>query len=269
VSHGGDQGRPPSNKLSSDDAELVRGAVRAATRYFGIAIKDLDGGASWVAAAMRKGSPLTVSVAERLFRLVQQPDEKLIGKKPPQGPSFEETQTAIDRHSEDPENCPLEQTPTLAYINLMFTAARTVERYARAFPGSVLFVLPGSARSVAESPAGEMADAQILGQIGPSRRRKLIDFLHFYFKLGETPLRTEEGQKILGTLNSLGIVHNLKTAAEINRALPDEHFNDPMPGLEALWGAEMRRNEVLASPKKRRARRKRKATLRRNVDALF
>ena len=179
----GNQGRPRANKLSPEDAALVRSAVRAASRYFGIAIKDLAGGASWVAAAMRGGSPLAASVAERLFRLVQQPDEKLVGKKPPQGPSMAEMQTAIDLHSSDRDAHPLHQTPTLEYIHLIFTATRTIERYARPFPGSVFFVLPDSSQAIAESLADELADEQLFGQIGRSRRLKLIKFLSFYFDL--------------------------------------------------------------------------------------
>ena len=161
-----DVGRPPSAKLSANDAEVIRCAVRTATSYFGIPIGRLDRGASWVAAAMRGDSTMTASVAERLFRLVQHPDISLIGEKTPQGPSLAETQRAIDLHTADPEGSPLNQTPTLEYLNLIFSAARTIERYARAIPGSVLFVLPGSARAVAQSLTDEINDAQILGQIG-------------------------------------------------------------------------------------------------------
>jgi hypothetical protein len=177
---------------------------------------------------------MTATVAERLFGLVQKPDIGLIGEKPPQGPSLSETQQAIDKHTEDPEGCPLYQTPTLEYLNLIFAATRTVERYARAFPGSVLFVLPGSAQAAAESLADEINDAQILGQIGRSRRRKLVKFLSFYFELAERPLKTEKGESILGTLNTLGIDYNAQTAARINEALPDEKISDPTPGLVAL-----------------------------------
>jgi len=254
-----DLGRPPETKLNRNDAEVIRCAVRAATSYFGIPIGQLGGGASWVAAAMRGESTMTATVAVRLFRLVQQPDISLIGKKRPQGPSLAETQLAIRDHSLDPEGCPLYQTPTLEYIQLIFAATRTIERYARAFPGSVLFVLPGSAQAVAESLADEINDAQILGPIGRSRRRRIVKFLSFYFGLAEQPLRTEKGEAILGTLNAIGITNNLLTAARINEALPGEKVSDPIPSALTLFGAEMHRQKVLsetplkkASPRKRR-----------------
>jgi hypothetical protein len=171
---------------------------------------------------------MTATVAERLFGLVQKPDLSLIGKKPPQGPSLAETQRAIDLHTADSEGCPLYQTPTLEYLNLIFAATRTIERYARAFPGSVLFVLPGSAQAVAESLADEINDSQILGPIGRSRRRKLVKFLSFYFELAEQPLKTEKGESILGTLNTLGIDYNAQTAARINEALPAKWYPIPL-----------------------------------------
>ena len=265
-----DLGRPLSTKLSPNDAEVIRCAVRTATSYFGMPIGRLDGGASWVDAAMRGKSTMTATVAERLFGLVQRPEISLIGKKRPQGPSLAETQLAIDLHTADPQGCPLYQTPTLEYLNLIFAAARTVERYARAFPGSVLFVLPGSAQAVAESLADEINDAQILGQIGRSRRRKLVKFLSFYFELAERPLKTEKGESILGTLNALGIDYNAQTAARINEALPNERVSDPIPGLVALVEAEDQREKVLLTKaSKKEARGKRRVTLRRNVDALY
>jgi hypothetical protein len=213
---------------------------------------------------------MTAIVAERLFRLVERPDISLIGGKPPQGPSMAETQSAIDLHTADPEGCPLYQTPTLEYVHLIFAAARTIERYARAFPGSVLFVLPGSAQAVAESFADEINDAQILGQIGRSRRRKFVKFLSFYFELAERPLKTEKGESILGTLNALGIDYNAQTAARINEALPNEKASDPIPNLMALFEAEAQREKVLLEKaSKKGSRGKRKVTLRRNIDALY
>lgn len=251
-------GRPRANKLSSQDAELVRCAVRAAARYFGIAIKDLDNSESWVSAAMRHGSAMTATVAERLFLLVQKPDWNLVGRKRPQGPSLRETQEAIDRHSADSDAHPLNQTPTLEYIHLMFTATRIIERYARPFPGSAFFVLPGTAQGVAESLADELADTEILGQIGRSRRRKLVEFLSFYFELGERPLKTEAGERILGTLNALGVAHTLQTTAQINQLFPEEKASDPTPALEALVEAETQREKMLAEKWSKKAPRKKR-----------
>ena len=213
---------------------------------------------------------MTAAVAERLFRLVEKPDLSLIGEKPPQGPSLADTQRAIDLHTADPEGYPLYQTPTLEYIHLLFAAARAIERYARAFPGSVLFVLPGSAQAVSESLADEINDAQILGQICRSRRRKFIKFLSGYFELAERPLNTEKGKSILGTLNTLGIDYNAQTAARINESLPNEKVSDSIPNLKALIEAEAQREKVLlekASKKQRRG--KRNVTLRRNTDVLY
>jgi hypothetical protein len=204
---------------------------------------------------------MTATVAERLFSLVQKPDLNLIGGKPPQGPSITETERAIDLHTEDPEGCPLYQTPTLEYIHLIFAATRTVERYARAFPGSVLFVLPGSAQAVAESLADEINDAQILGQIGRSRRRKFVKFLSFYFELAERPLKTKKGESILGTLNTLGIDYNAQTAARIDEALPNEKASDPTPNLMALAEAEAQREKVLAERRQKKASRSKRRVL--------
>ena len=266
-------GRPLAPKLSVNDAELVRCAVRATTRYFGIPIGQLGGGAGWVGEAMRSGNPMTATTAERLFRLAQQFDLGLIGRKSPQGPSLAETQRAIDSHTADPKGCPLYQTPTLEYLNPNFPGTRTVERYARAFPGSVLFVLPGSAQAVAESLADEINHAQIYaqipGQIGRSERRKLVEFLSFYFGLAERPLKTPKGQKILGTLNVLGIEHNAQTLANVKKALPQDNFADPAPTLDWLIEAETQREKILAeTAAKKRPRSKRKVIMRRIKDSL-
>jgi hypothetical protein len=255
-------GRPRANKLSPQDAELVRCAVRASTRYFGITIKGLDNGASWVAAAMRTGSAMTATTAERLFLLVQKPDKNLVGRKRPQGPSMGETQQSVDRHSADPDAYPLNQTPTLEYIHLIFTATRIIELYARPFPGSVFFVLPGAAQGVAESLADELADTEILGKIGRSRRRKLVEFLSFYFELGERPLKTETGRGVLGTLNALGVAYTRQTAAQINQALPEENVSDPMPAVNSLIEAEAAREKMLAGKwSKKVARKKRRVVM--------
>jgi len=122
-----------------------------------------------------------------------------------------------------------------------------------------LFVLPGSAPAVAESLADEINDAEILGHIGRSRRRKLVKFLSFYFELAERPLKTEKGESILGTLNALGIDYTARTAARINEALPNEKASDPTPNLTALCEAEAQREKVLleqASKKGARGKRK-------------
>ncbi|MGB9651775.1 MAG: hypothetical protein WCB01_08230, partial [Candidatus Cybelea sp.] len=147
---------------------------------------------------------------------------------------------------------------------------RTVERYARAFPGSVVFVLPGSAPAVAESLADEINDERILGAIGRSRRRKLVKFLSFYFGLAERPLQTEAGKEILGTLNALAIANNLMVAAGINEAFADGKVTDPVPSGLVLMNAELRRQEVLAEPPRKKASpSKRNVTLLRNTKALF
>ena len=124
-------------------------------------------------------------------------------------------------------------------------------------------MLPGSAQAVAESLADEINDAQILGPIGRSRRRKLVKFLSFYFELAERPLKTEKGEAILGSLNALAIANNLLTAARINEALPGEKLSDPVPSVLTLIAEpQLRRAEVLSEiPRKKASPSKRRVTM--------
>ena len=57
-------GRPPAIMLLPKDAQVVRDAVTAATRYYGIRQQDLG---SWVIAAMRKSATMSVKPLNDCF----------------------------------------------------------------------------------------------------------------------------------------------------------------------------------------------------------
>jgi hypothetical protein len=179
-----------------------------------------------------------------------------------------ETQEAIDRHSADPEGAPLQETPTLQYINLMFIAARVVHRYTTPMPGSVVFVLPDSARAVAESLADEIIDEGIFGEVGRARRRHLVKFLTFYFGLAEAPLKAESSRELLAELNGLGLSHMIATNMLLNEAYPDDPPFDTEPVEDALAQAEARRAEVIAQSQNKAPRKKRDVRLPRIRDLL-
>ena len=255
-----EQGRPRGNMLLAEDAEIVRSAVKAATRYFGIRLQDLDRGGKWVTVAMRNASPLSVEIAERLFLAVQRPDKLLVRGKPAQGPSLLETQKAIELHRNDPAAHPLQQNPAMDYINAIFAAARVVELYARPMPGSNIFVIPGTALSLAKAIIDAIVEDLPPQIVGARSRRKLVERLAFYLDLSERPLRGVDGKALLPQLLKLGLHNRRELTSAINEQMPEENFFDIGPAVDALATAEEQRSAEPDSAAKR-TRRKRQVVM--------
>jgi hypothetical protein len=87
-------------------------------------------------------------------------------------------------------------------------------------------------------------DARVLGEIGRSRRGKLVEFLSFYFELPERPLKSENGLAILGTLNALGINYNAQTGARINERCPMRRYLTQWRPSSRLRGGESARESA-------------------------
>lgn len=259
-------GRPPAIMLIAKDSAIVREAVKAATRYYGIRLQGLDKESSWVTPAMRKSTPMSVETAERLFRKVQQPDESLVKGKPAKGMSLRDAQTAIERNAEDPETNPLPlQDPAFEYICKMSEAAKVVNAYARPMPGSTLFIIPGTSQPMAEALVESFVDEIPRGAFGEQLQRRLIDHLSFYFQVAERPLKEIPNKPLLDNLNRLGQLNRFDLANELGKSFPEEELYDPLPRavIEALIAAEAQRtakpNPNPAPPTrkpKRRSRRK-------------
>ncbi|MGC2074835.1 MAG: hypothetical protein WA728_02150, partial [Xanthobacteraceae bacterium] len=217
-------GRPPAIMLLPQDAAIVRDAVKAATRYYGIQQQDLG---SWVTAAMRKSVEMSVETAERLFRLVQQPDASLVKGKPAKGIPLLELQTAIERHREDPGNNPWPQDPAMDYILKMFEAAKVVNNHAKPMPGSTLFVVPGTSQRMAEELVESFVDELSNETFSEQLQRRLVDHLSFYFKVAERPLKEVENKALLDKLRTLGMLNRVDLANEAGKSFPEEELYDP------------------------------------------
>jgi hypothetical protein len=257
-------GRPPSAMLFPNDAATVRDAVKAATRYYGIRVQDLDKESNWVTTAMRKSTEMSTETAERLFRRVQQPDAALVKAKPAKGMSLREAQAVIERFKEDPEANPLPQDPTLDYILKMFEAARVVNNYARPFPGSTLFVTPGTSQRMAELLVESFVE-EIPGRVfSEELRNLLVGHLSFYFRLAERPLRDVQNKALLDNLNVVGQVNRFLVTTQLSESLPQEELYDPVPGvvMGALIAADTQRtakpNPKPAPPKRKQSKRRRR-----------
>jgi hypothetical protein len=247
-------GRPPAIVLLPDDAQIVRDAVTAATRYYGIRQQDLG---SWVIAAMRKSAEMSVETAERLFRRVQQPDASLVKGKPAKGMTLLDAQSVIKLHAEDPEANPLPEDPAIEYVLKMFEVARVVNYYARPMPGSTFFVLPKTSRQTAEAIVESFAEETQGLVFGDEVRRKLVEHLSFYFEVAERPLREVQNKTLLDNLGKLGLLNRFDLANELGKSYPEEELYDPVPGtiIEALVTAETQRNvktNPAPAPRKRK-----------------
>jgi len=238
------RGRPRGNMLIPEHAEKVRAAVRLGLRRFGIRMEDLDPEGSWVIGAMRTGTKLSAEQAERLFRLVQQPDAGLVKGKNPQGMSFEEAQAAIERFKDDPEKNPLPSDITIEWIGAMQEAAQIVHSYLNPLPGSTFFVTPGTAKSNATAIVESFLEEPGAGGMSASAARALLQHLEYYFSVAERPLRHPDQKALLKQLTTLGLVNRFELADVIDKAFPEEQLFDPMPTINALDAAEKRRSET-------------------------
>jgi hypothetical protein len=255
------RGRPTSATLEPEHAALLRSAVRAFIRYFGIRLQDLGGKSNWLADAMRKERPISVATALRILDLMR-PTPELIGKKKPQGqPVSEVVRLLLDRQGDSTK---LPSGAAADYWINFALATTTMERYVVPIPGTALFVLPGAARPAAVL----LAESLPFRRLSPYRRRVLVEHLSRYFSRAEGPLRSDSGKTVATQLAVLGIAN---TEAEAMGA-----FNEPnlanllrIPErLRELRDQERRRTAAQKASKKHGARKKRNVTLQRISDVL-
>jgi hypothetical protein len=247
--------------LLPKDAVIVREAVKAATRYYGIRQQDLGG---WVTAAMRKSAAMSVESAERLFLVVLLPDASLVKRKRAKGMPLLDAETAIKLHAEDPETNPLPQDPAVEYKLKMFEAERVVSEYARPMLGSTLFVIPGTSQRMAELLIESFTEEAQGLVFGEELQRRLVGHLSYYFEVAERPLKELKNKTLLDNLRKLGLLNRLDITNELRKSFPEEELYDPIPQMviDARTAAETQRN-VKPNPTPAPPRRKREGRSRR------
>jgi hypothetical protein len=251
-------GRPPAQTLLPGDATILKAAAKAATRYYGIRQQDL--GAS-IALAIRSRKPMSVKSAEQMYQACQQPQARLVKRKPAKGMSMIDAQAALEKYKEDPEANPLPKDPIFEYMERMYKAAVVVNNYARPQPGSTLFVIPGTSQRLAELLVESFVE-EAPGVLGAESQHALVDLLSHYFKVAERPLRETANKHLLDKLIALGWLNRIDLTNELSKSVPREQLSDRELVVVALTAAENQRAET-PNPKPAPPKRKPKPARRR------
>lgn len=235
------RGRPAGVVLIPEHAKVIRRAVKAAARYFGLRTGDFG---AWVTTAMRSASPMSLDTAIKLFRQVQQPSAGLIAKKTPRGPSLVEMTPAVLRFKDDPIDNPLPENATADYLDSIFEAAAVLSLYMDPCPGSAMFVMPGAALSLAQSLVESFSEEIPKRSMSSDARQKLVLFLAHHFKIAERPLFTDRGRELVPQLMRLGVANRREITRIITEQLPDQVASDVEASIAALTAAEEQRSKT-------------------------
>ena len=255
-------GRPTNVTIADDDATIIRKALKATVRYYGIRLQDL-GPESWIAHAMRTKASMSVETALLFLAYITRPNPKLVGKKRPQGST---TKEAFERFLElglGEENAPRELPAALMddaaaqYYAWSSMAALVMQKYQTPLPGTAVFVMPGTSRLVVQ----KLLPFLPLGNLGRATVRRIAESLERYFELGERPLQTDLGKRLVPRLTYLSLGENLRVVADHLDAdgLRDDDLKELADLANNLRRSENRRRRV----KKRAKAEKLQATKRR------
>lgn len=233
------RGRRAGINLRPEHAAVIRRAVKAAARYFGLRIGDFG---PWVETAMRAKAKLSVEIATKLYHAAQRPSVALIAKRQPKGPSLAQITPPVRRFLEDPVANPLPQNATAEYLNSILEAAAILSLYVQPVPGSSMFVMPGASRSLAEALVESFAEEIPKRSMSPLARQKLVLFLEHHFRIAERPLFTEHGRQLVPDLMRLGVANRREITRVITEQLPDQMASDVESSIAALAAAEEQRS---------------------------
>lgn len=250
------RGRPASATLYPEHAELIRKAVKAAAKYYGVRIEDLGRPSKWIIDAMRTTRPLSVAAAVRLIDAIDHIDPSLIGAKVPQGPTLEEMWSASRQAQSDSAVKP-SLNPTIEYFGSTFLAHLILERYTAPIPGSVIFVLPGASNAVAE----HLADIASAHGLAKNKRRQVFEQFAAFLKDAETPLESDLGKKLIPRLTVLRTINNLNLMVAIQDATTHEDPFGIIERVQATITAEAARDNTRKVDKKAKPRKKRRVVL--------
>jgi hypothetical protein len=248
----GKRGRPPGRNLRPEHAELLRKTVKAATRYYGVRVKDLSATSASLVDALRTGRPMSVATAQRLWAIVESPHPNLVGSKKPQGPSMSEVWEVMITGGFSSKQPPL--NAATEYFACRMLASLILQRYLCPTPGTVLFVLPGAAHNLALSLAEQLP----LGAVSPKRRRDFVDVLTSYFEQAEQPLATKLGERLVPRLVVMGMINNLNLLAKLQKEYPDDDVANVFQSLEEASNLEHLREVAREQPARRPRPRKRR-----------
>jgi len=234
------RGRPSGIVLLPEHAAVVRRAVKAAARYFGLRVGDFG---PWVTTPMRSASQMSLDTAVKLFRHVQQPSAGLAAKKRPRGPSLVEMAPAVLRFRHDPIANPLPQNATTDYLDSIFEAAAVINLYTDPCPGSTMFVMPGTSLSLAQSLVESFAEEIPKRSRTSDAHQKLVLFLAHHFRVAERPLFTDRGRELVPQLMRLGVANRREITRMITEQFPDQVASDIESSIAALTAAEEQRSK--------------------------
>jgi hypothetical protein len=245
-------GRPPRVTISSEDAKIVREAMKLAARYYGIRLQDLGPGGSWITRAMRTKAPMSVETGLALHTFITHPKPGLVGKKRPQGtPTGKIMQRYITLRQETGEELSseafgeVEDDVGARFMGFANMAALMLQKYRLPFPGTAVFVMPGTSRVVAQKLIALFPD----GSIKKQYTRDIEEMLVRYFESGEKPLQSELGKKLIPRLTILSLAENLRDVASY---LKEEGWPDEELGNLETWALDVGRSES----RRQRARRR-------------
>lgn len=248
-------GRPKGIVLRPEHAQWMRKAVKATAKYYGIRIRDLAVPSTWIVDAMRSGRPMSVAIAQRLFEIIEQPRPDLIGKKAPQGPSMAEVWKMVVSGGFGRSKPTI--NPATEYLGYRMLAGFVMQRYVAPIPGTVLFVLPGAAQSLAE----QIAEFLPLAPMSRQRRRNVVQSLASFLERAEWPLTTDLGEKLVPRLTVVGMLNNVTLAAELQKQYPDDDVLGLLKSLEEAANAERLRSVAREEPRARPKGRRRKVVM--------
>ncbi|MGA8098217.1 MAG: hypothetical protein WB810_06110 [Candidatus Cybelea sp.] len=196
---------------------------------------------------------MSVETALLFLAYITRPNPKLVGKKRPQGST---TKEAFERFLElglGEENAPRELPAALMddaaaqYYAWSSTAALIMQKYQTPLPGTAVFVMPGTSRLVVQ----KLLSLLPLGNVGKATVRRIAEALERYFELGERPLRTDLGKRLVPRLTYLSLGENLRVVADDLDA--DGLRDDGLKQLTDLAN-NVRRSETCRQRAKRRTK---------------
>lgn len=246
-------GRPPKDLVDSEVADIVRLAVRAFSRYWGIRIQDIGSGRkrSWIQEAMKAG-PMTIDTAWDLLREIVHPSPELVGKKRPKGMSFQRLNKLIAAGAKrgiDPSHWgrKLYADAAMQYQSSALFALLRVLPYKFPFPGIAMFILPGTSNPVARHVTDLVMSAAGLSK---QRARDLLSAMRQFLKPAEAPFAQDAWSEVVPRLHYAALSHYLRMATDLMSRFPLSDQENA--SIEDLFATGLRSAERRESAKWKR-----------------
>jgi len=192
---------------------------------------------------------MPVETAEELLKVIAHPRPGLVGKRRPQGTSgraIMERFVALRRQLG--ENPPVESFADVKddvgarFIGFGNMAALILQKYLLPYPGTAVFVMPGTSRLVVQ----KLIEAFPIGSIKKQRAKDIEDALVPYFELGEKPLEADHGKELIPRLTILSLIENFRDVVANRKAegWSEEALRDLETWAKDVIGSERRRGRA-------------------------